>query len=265
MAYSLTVRVEISGGEPIWTLYEGEGSTSRVMWSSPFEDMDLLYDVMCLSLPADVNTDLRAEPDEFATSSAKAPREIDTSFVMPPRPDEVDEPFLLKEDDFPKPRTVRVEPVAPPPEPAVAATPAAPAPAPAAAPQPTQQPYPYPPGYAPPPGYAAPPGYAPPPGYAYPPGYAQPQYPYAPGYGYPPGYPPGYAQPQVYIDPRTNQAYTAYPQYPYPQQPATTVPVQPGMPYSPAKIRRHRLPELTATYSTSVQTFCSAISWWKPD
>lgn len=53
MPFSLTVRVEVGGSEPIWTLYEGEGSNSRVMWSTAFNDVDLLYDVLTLSLPSD--------------------------------------------------------------------------------------------------------------------------------------------------------------------------------------------------------------------
>lgn len=54
MPFSLTVRVELgNSGEPIWTLYEGEGSKSRVMWSTGFGDVELLYDVLTLSLPSD--------------------------------------------------------------------------------------------------------------------------------------------------------------------------------------------------------------------
>ena len=83
-SYSMTVRVELGGGEPIWTLYEGEGSGSRVMWSSPFEDLDLLYDVICLSLPADVNTGFSQE--EIATASPyKASREPEPMPIMPPK------------------------------------------------------------------------------------------------------------------------------------------------------------------------------------
>lgn len=54
MPFSLTVRVELGGsGEPVWTLYEGDGSKSRVMWSTGFGDVELLYDVLTLSLPSD--------------------------------------------------------------------------------------------------------------------------------------------------------------------------------------------------------------------
>jgi hypothetical protein len=53
MTFSLTVRVDLGASEPIWTLYEGEGNRSRVMWSTGFADVDLLYDVLTLSLPSD--------------------------------------------------------------------------------------------------------------------------------------------------------------------------------------------------------------------
>jgi hypothetical protein len=212
--YSMTVRVEMGGGEPIWTLYEGDGTTSRVMWSSPFEDLDLLYDVVCLSLPADVITAIGA--DEFVIAQPSRRSDPEPVAAMPGRPDS-DEPFFAKpqesESEFPKF-----------PKPVDAPAPAAPAPV-AQPQQPAQQPAYYPQQPYPPHAY--------PPGYGYPPGYAQPPYPYPPqGYGYPPGYPPGYGMPQVYIDPRTQQPYTAYPYPPYPQ-PAQTVPVQQGAPYSP--------------------------------
>ena len=233
--YSMTVRVEMGGGEPIWTLYEGDGTTSRVMWSSPFEDLDLLYDVVCLSLPADVSTTIGPE-DEFAIPQPSRRSEPEPLPAMPARPDDSEEPFFAKPQEaesefpkFPKPQEGESEfPKFPKPVDAPAPPPAT-APPPVAQPQQPQQPaypqQPYPQPAYPPQGY--------PPGYAYPPGYVQPPYPYPPqGYGYPPGYPPGYGMPQVYIDPRTLQPYTAYPYPPYPQ-PAQTVPVQQGAPYSP--------------------------------
>src|SRR5277367_2044684 len=53
LAYSLAVRVDLGGAEPLWTLYEGEGNRARVIWSSPFEDIDLMHDVLQLSLPGE--------------------------------------------------------------------------------------------------------------------------------------------------------------------------------------------------------------------
>ncbi|MDZ4836921.1 MAG: hypothetical protein SGJ27_24325 [Candidatus Melainabacteria bacterium] len=70
--YSLTTRLEVAGGsEPIWTLYEGEGGKSRVVWSSPFEDVDLLYDVLMLSIPEEVETEFRGPaPTSRQTSNS---------------------------------------------------------------------------------------------------------------------------------------------------------------------------------------------------
>ncbi len=62
--YSLTVRIELAGGDPMWTLYEGMGGKSRIVWSSPFEDPELLYDVLMLSIPEEEAGLLREEPKE---------------------------------------------------------------------------------------------------------------------------------------------------------------------------------------------------------
>lgn len=234
--YSLTVRVELSGGDPVWTLYEGEGGGSRVVWSSSFEDVDLLYDVLTLSIPEEVSTALA--DDEWAveggrSSAARPSREVASLDEKPPG---FYESGLLKEEDLEyykqreRAKPEEREPVrAKEPEPAAAREPEPqpkpqpkadpePEPAPAAAPNPQssgaypQQPYPAPypmPGtpyssgaYPVPPGYGYPPGYPQgyPPGYQYPPGY--------PPHGYPPGYPP--------------QGYPGYPPA------AGTVAVQPG-------------------------------------
>lgn len=72
MPFSLTVRVELGGsGEPVWTLYEGDGSKSRVMWSTGFGDVELLYDVLTLSLPSDGPNifDPNSRPSTFASAS----------------------------------------------------------------------------------------------------------------------------------------------------------------------------------------------------
>ncbi|MBP6743950.1 DUF3824 domain-containing protein [bacterium] len=73
MPFSLTVRVELGGsGEPVWTLYEGDGSKSRVMWSTGFGDVELLYDVLTLSLPSDGPNifDPNSRPSTFSSSGA---------------------------------------------------------------------------------------------------------------------------------------------------------------------------------------------------
>lgn len=221
IGFSLTVRVEVGGAEPIWTLYEGQGKGSRVVWSSPFEDLELLYDVLCLSLPQEVGK--AALPPEV-TQEVSKPAAVSEHEPSPPPSYKDLDPYTSSAetatstyaDEFFK--EAEREKAAPPPAPAPA--PAQPAPSPAPQPQ-APPPYPYP--QAMPPGYPYPPAY-PPPGYGYPqypPGYA-----YPPGYGYPPGYPaypPGYPPPVPPnpADPYGQQGAQA-PQYPYgqPQQPA---------------------------------------------
>ncbi len=73
LAFSLTVRVELgSTSEPIWTLYEGEGNKSRVMWSTGFGDVELLYDVLTLSLPSDGPNifDPNSRPSNYAPTGS---------------------------------------------------------------------------------------------------------------------------------------------------------------------------------------------------
>lgn len=75
MPFSLTVRVELGGSaEPVWTLYEGDGSKSRVMWSTGFGDVELLYDVLTLSLPSDGPNifDPNSRPSTFSSTGPGA-------------------------------------------------------------------------------------------------------------------------------------------------------------------------------------------------
>jgi hypothetical protein len=241
IGYSLTVRVELGGGEPLWTLYEGEGNRSRVVWSSPFEDIELMNDVLHLSLPGEegqatpaANSPAPAieeEPREQApvqptfdeATGMRRPSEgpdfyqgmQDFERAKEPDPErDRDRESSRKAPAYPTPT---ITPVTPPSGERTPATPTPPPTPPAPTPGPA---YPYPPqqqqqqGY---PGY--PPGYPPPQGYpGYPPGYPPPQ-------GYP-GYPPGYP-----VDPRYYQQQPPYaPPYGQPPapQPAATVPVQPG-------------------------------------
>lgn len=229
--FSLTVRVELAGGDAVWTLYEGEGARSRVVWSSPFEDIELLYDVLTLSLPGD--SDSRV-PDELSASGVRpspapgpSPAASNTRLGgLPQRPDAGPAFFEFLTDETVNP------PVAPAIEPAAAFQQIAPQPAPVP-PQPPQPPQqqPVPPQPQPQPGYQYPPGYAYPPGYGYYPGYpaGYPGYPYP--VAYPQGYPAGYAYPPM--DPQQQQ----YMQQQYMQQQAytaATVGVQPGpSPQSP--------------------------------
>ena len=49
--YTLTVVVELAENESLWTLFSGEGEASRVLWSTPASDLEMLIDVMTLALP----------------------------------------------------------------------------------------------------------------------------------------------------------------------------------------------------------------------
>lgn len=262
LQFSLTVRSEVGGGEPIWTLYEGEGTTSRVMWSTGFDDVELLYDVLTLSLPSDgpnIFAPVEAKPDERTQTqggvlnrggdgaaqgqSQSYEFEFDRSYdssqgssyenaLMKPSDNEVPaksknkEKFpshLMSEDDYETTKkSIPIE------------SPTAPEPVPTSQPEPQGQP-PAPAPSAPPPGvtdtgqFQQIPGQ--PPNYPYPaPGYpGQPAYPPYPYQQQP--YLPGYQYPPGY---GPGPGYPAgYPyQQPYMPQPgaeaAQTVPIQPG-------------------------------------
>ena len=84
LRFSLTVRVEVGGGEPIWTLYEGEGSKSRVMWSTGFNEVELLYDVLTLSLPTDgpnIFAPFQDKPAEAAPSRGEPVSDSQISYA----------------------------------------------------------------------------------------------------------------------------------------------------------------------------------------
>jgi hypothetical protein len=203
--FSLTVRCEMSGGEPMWVLYSGSGAESRPLWSSPFLDMELLGDVLALSIPNVVGkkTELPAE------LAPKAEKDSDAT-----------------SDTKPTPAAEPVQPTQPGGQPAPQAAPPG---------APGYYPYAVPPGYMPyPPGY--PPGYP----QGYPPGYGY----YAPGYYPMPGMPQGdpNAPQQAGQAPYPYPYPPAYPGYPAVPQPAQappeqvqkagTVPMQPGPPAS---------------------------------
>jgi len=209
--FSLTVRCEMSGGEPMWVLYSGSGAESRPLWSSPFLDMELLGDVLALSIP---NVIKKTEfPAELAPRSEE---NGDATSGAEPEP----------ATDPAKNPGVAAGPAVVPPQPAV--PPGAPG----------YYPYAMPPGYMPyPPGYGYPPqGYP----QGYPPGYGY----YAPGYYPAPGVPQGdpNAPQQAGQAPYPYQFPPGYPGYPpgpqppqvapEPVQKAGTVPMQKGPPAS---------------------------------
>ncbi len=57
LRYSITVCFEPGGHDPIWSLYQGEGAQSRMIWTQTFKDPELLSDVINLSLPAEAALD----------------------------------------------------------------------------------------------------------------------------------------------------------------------------------------------------------------
>jgi hypothetical protein len=90
--YALTVRCEFNGGEPIWTLYEGVGAQSRALWSSPFADIELLKDVLALSLPDTLEkAELPAHLLPQAEKEEKKERPAETA-PQPPTPQPVQVP-----------------------------------------------------------------------------------------------------------------------------------------------------------------------------
>lgn len=230
--YSLTVRYEVAGGDPMWTLYEGEGAKSRVVWSSPFEDVELLYDVLMLSIPEEVDTGELQTGSHKTQSASEARAAAAASGVLPQPPNYYGQDLLtgnekmempqtppgylyssndgdlgLLKDDDPPPKKEEPKPAAKKKEPAKEGEkkPTTETPIPQQA-----QMNPTPPYGTPIPGYQYPPGY-PYPQQGYPQGY--PQQGYYPPQGYP-GYPP--------------QGYQGYPPGYPPQQGAGTVAVQPG-------------------------------------
>lgn len=96
--YSLTVRVELAGGDPVWTLYEGDSGNSRVVWSSSFEDVELLFDVLTLSLPDEVTTEeiSGSSSDDFDGRDKSG----SSSTSLPEKPPGYYDSGFLKEEDL---------------------------------------------------------------------------------------------------------------------------------------------------------------------
>jgi hypothetical protein len=82
--FSLTVQCVFGAREPVFTLYEGTGAQSRVLWSTPFVDLELLMDVVTLSIPKSVESvempahlapkaedDEEEEPDEEVAAAGQ--------------------------------------------------------------------------------------------------------------------------------------------------------------------------------------------------
>ncbi len=136
--YTLTVIVELAENDSLWTLYVGEGEAARLLWSTPATDLEMLIDVMTLSLPEEVEkAQIPAELSYGAPSQAPVPGS--PGFMQAPPPGYAYPPGYAPPANYPYPPGYY-----PPPGPG------------------------YPPGFQPPPGYPLPPGYYPYPSGTYP-------------------------------------------------------------------------------------------------
>jgi hypothetical protein len=130
LRYSITVCHEPGGSEPIWSLYQGEGAHSRMIWTQTFKDPELLCDVISLSLPAEIaldnpeekmrandsNRDFNPHIDRSQHTYAAQSNEVELLSMPPdtPLPEKPDSPplhqFLMTEADFAQPHSSLSEP-----------------------------------------------------------------------------------------------------------------------------------------------------------
>lgn len=216
-SFIVTCQWESTVEEPVWTLYQDEAGTSKVVWTQSFapSDLEFMYDILVMSAPK-------------GSTSTKMPELLkpggtDEFSLDAPEPYESNESALAPTDEF------STASAAPMPQSGGLMGGSAPLPQPPAPPSPQQAPpaqpsqsyqnlgaaqyLPPPPQGMPPPGYpphqGMPPGY-PPPGYPpqqMPPGYPPPGYPPQQMGGYPPpGYPPPQQMPPGYPPPGYPQA-----------------------------------------------------------
>lgn len=47
--FVLTASCDGTGKDPLWTLYQGEGANSQVVWTNVESDIELIYDVACMA------------------------------------------------------------------------------------------------------------------------------------------------------------------------------------------------------------------------
>ncbi len=100
--FSLAVRSELSSVEHVWTLYQGEGSNSHVMWSAPFTDLDLLKEVIALTMSESIgSTDSVSvtkshslPPDQQMVTETTAPLQP----AVPAQPDTPVQPHMVVAD-----------------------------------------------------------------------------------------------------------------------------------------------------------------------
>ncbi len=75
LGFTLTVCLELGTAEPVWTLYQGRGTQSYLVWSAPFGDVDLLKDVISLTMAESMGTPGSAnekQPEENVASAGES-------------------------------------------------------------------------------------------------------------------------------------------------------------------------------------------------
>jgi len=71
--------------QPVWTLYEENESGSKMHWSQPFEpnDFGMMYDVICMSVPAGTSTKIPENLKPSAEKSGPGPASTTTPALRP--------------------------------------------------------------------------------------------------------------------------------------------------------------------------------------
>jgi hypothetical protein len=84
--YSLVVRAEFSPLEPVWTLYEGEGNRSHVIWSAPFTDLELLKEVISLTVAESLGMSLTSLPAQDTSTGESRWQEAEEEMKLEEKP-----------------------------------------------------------------------------------------------------------------------------------------------------------------------------------
>jgi len=78
--FSLTVKYELGSDKPIWTLYQGGGSDSKVVWGCTDRDLELIFDIVSMIVEAAERALLppppKAEPAAGTASEPGQPGEV---------------------------------------------------------------------------------------------------------------------------------------------------------------------------------------------
>src|SRR5579875_1012801 len=92
--FSLTVEIEPAAERPVWTLYAGEGASSRVLWTYVLRDTDMICEVLSLSVGAAGGSPPPPPPveTEWREPEAAPPPARDARPAAPPEPPPAVEP-----------------------------------------------------------------------------------------------------------------------------------------------------------------------------